>query len=144
MSNNNAFVTQIICKFAITFSHRFWNLDTFKLKLGIPSQNTCLHATPLKHNILWWTQLHAHCTHKSSFATITSKLNIDAWHIICKLTEHHLLKPWESYVISFCCIHSVHEFADVRVYGGENAPNIFAVLYVSLMTKTLTICERLF
>ena len=41
-------------------------------------------------------------------------------------------------------IHSVHEFADVRVYGGENAPNIFAVLYVSLMTKTLTICERLF
>ena len=28
-------------------------------------------------------------------------------------------------------IHSVHEFADVRVYGGENAPNIFAVLDVS-------------
>jgi len=26
----------------------------------------------------------------------------------------------------------VHEFADVRVYGGENAPNIFAVLDVSL------------
>ena len=47
-------------------------------------------------------------------------------------------------MITFCCIHSVHEFADVRVYGGENAPNIFAVLYVSLMTKTLTICERLF
>jgi hypothetical protein len=37
----------------------------------------------------------------------------------------------------------VYEFADVRVYGGENAPNIFAVLYVSLTTKTLTICERL-
>ena len=39
--------------------------------------------------------------------------------------------------------HSVHEFADVRVYGGENAPNIFAVLYVSSMTKTLTLCEIL-
>ena len=37
----------------------------------------------------------------------------------------------------------MHEFADVRVYGGENAPNIFAVLYVSSMTKTLTLCERL-
>ena len=47
-------------------------------------------------------------------------------------------------MITFCCIHSVHEFADVRVYGGENAPNIFAVLYVSSMTKTLTLCERLF
>ena len=33
----------------------------------------------------------------------------------------------------------MHEFADVRVYGGENAPSIFAVLYVSSMTKTLTI-----
>jgi hypothetical protein len=34
----------------------------------------------------------------------------------------------------------VHEFADVRVYGGENAPpNIFAVLDVSSMTTTLTI-----
>ena len=31
------------------------------------------------------------------------------------------------------------EFADVMVYGAENAPNIFAVLNVSLMTKTLTI-----
>ena len=31
-------------------------------------------------------------------------------------------------------IHSVHEFADVREYGGENAPNIFAVLDVSSMT----------
>ena len=28
-------------------------------------------------------------------------------------------------------IHSVHEFADVRVHGGENATNIFAVLDVS-------------
>jgi hypothetical protein len=37
----------------------------------------------------------------------------------------------------------VHEFADVRVYGGENAPNIFAVLYASLTPKTLTLCERL-
>jgi hypothetical protein len=35
-------------------------------------------------------------------------------------------------------IHSVHEFADVRVYGGENVPNIFAVLYASSMTMTLT------
>ena len=32
----------------------------------------------------------------------------------------------------------VHEFADVRVYGGDNAPNIFAVLYASSMTMTLT------
>ena len=36
-------------------------------------------------------------------------------------------------------IHSVHEFADQRVCGGENAPNIFAVLDVSSMTTTLTI-----
>ena len=28
----------------------------------------------------------------------------------------------------------MHEFADVRVYGGENAPNIFAVLDVSSLT----------
>jgi hypothetical protein len=27
----------------------------------------------------------------------------------------------------------VHEFADVRVYGAENAPNIFAILDVSSM-----------
>jgi hypothetical protein len=33
----------------------------------------------------------------------------------------------------------VHEFADVRVCGGENAPNIFAVLDVSSMTTTFTI-----
>ena len=52
-------------------------------------------------------------------------------------------------MIRFCLgllYHSVHEFADVRVYGGENDPNIFAVLYVglsSMTTKTLTIFERL-
>ena len=33
----------------------------------------------------------------------------------------------------------MHEFAGVRVHGGENAPNIFAVLDVSSTTKTLTI-----
>ena len=36
-------------------------------------------------------------------------------------------------------IHSVHEFADVREYEGENAPNIFAVLDVPSTTKTLTV-----
>ena len=34
--------------------------------------------------------------------------------------------------------HFVHEFADERVYDGENVPNIFSVLDVSSMTKTLT------
>jgi len=37
-------------------------------------------------------------------------------------------------------LHSLcHEFTDVRVYGGENAPIIFAVLDVSSMTTTSTI-----